>query len=111
VRLWLVWMLSAASGLCACGRVRQVTPCATLRNKPLYEEGVARGFFQPQQDDPRKPLVVVIGIHDVLFFIDRDNPNLSKWVAIIEESRREQSTVCFTWDVGNQRLTALELKK
>jgi hypothetical protein len=75
----------------------------------FVEEGIARGFLQ--QDDPKKPLMVMIGIHAPIFFIDRDNPNLSEWVAIIEESRRKQVMVRFTYDVGSQRLTALELKK
>jgi hypothetical protein len=75
----------------------------------FVEEGIARGFLQ--QDDPKKPLMVMIGIHAPIFFIDRDNPNLSEWVAIIEESRRKQEMVRFTYDVGSQRLTALELKK
>jgi hypothetical protein len=55
--------------------------------------------------------MLMIGIHAPIFFIDRDNPNLSAWVAIIEESKRRQVKVRFTYDVGSQRLTALELEK
>jgi hypothetical protein len=74
----------------------------------VVDEGIVEQILQ---QDPAKPVMVTIGIHAPYFFLDRNGPNFANLLKTLEGSQRRQVPVRFTWEVGGQWLTAVELKE
>ena len=61
------------------------------------------------EDDTRVPLGVGIRPYHAVYFIDRDHPSFSIWLALLKRSQDERVKVAFTFAVTGQRITSLAI--
>ena len=71
----------------------------------LREQDVVRRIHETGSEDP---IGVLFRLHAAFYFIYRDVEEMDEWLAIANESLRDQRPVWFSYDYRGQRITHLE---
>jgi hypothetical protein len=72
---------------------------------PVIEEDVVASL---STTNPDVPVGVAFGRHAAIYQLQRDDPNFTAWLAILQRSLKNGTPVRFAYDVVGPRLTLVE---
>ncbi len=77
----------------------------TAKAAPIVEEDVV---VRLSATNPDVPVGVAFGRHAAIYQLDRNDPNFTPWLAILQTSLKQGTRVRFSYDVVGPRLTLVE---
>jgi hypothetical protein len=82
-----------------------VAPGKDVVAQPVVEVDVV---VQLTTANPDAPVGVAFGRHAAIYLLERNDPNFTAWLAVLQQSLRQGTRVRFSYDVEGPRLTLVE---